>query len=96
MAAFILSLRYVAPMEAIDALLTDHIEWLKAGREAGHFAGWGRKVPREGGIILARGESRDAVTALALGDPFVKGGVAEVEVIEWAPTFLAEGIEGLA
>ncbi|CDO35760.1 MULTISPECIES: YciI family protein [Novosphingobium] len=96
MASFILSLRYIAPVEAVDALLADHIDWLKAGHEAGHLIGWGRKVPREGGVILARGESRESIVALAQDDPFVKGGVAEVDVIEWAPTFLSAGLEGLA
>jgi uncharacterized protein YciI len=96
MAAFILSLRYTAPVEAVDALLDDHVAWLKAGREAGHFVGWGRKVPREGGVILAKGESAGDVLELARADPFVAGGVADVEVIEWAPTFLDEDVEGLA
>lgn len=96
MASFILSLRYIAPIEAVDALLAEHVDWLKAGHEAGLLIGWGRKVPREGGIVFARGESREAVAALAGNDPFVKGGVAEVDVIEWAPTFLSTGIEGLA
>ena len=96
MAAFILSLRYIAPLEAVDALLADHVAWLQANHAQGRFLAWGRKVPREGGIILARGESRDEVAALAATDPFVAGGVAEAEVIEWAPTFAGEGLEALS
>lgn len=96
MASFILSLRYTAPVEAVDALLEPHVAWLRANHAAGHFLGWGRKVPREGGIILARGESREAVAALAATDPFVAGGVAEVDVIEWAHGFLDDSIAGLA
>lgn len=96
MAAFILSLRYIAPIEAVDALLADHVAWLKANHAEGHFLGWGRKIPREGGIILAKGDSRDQVAAIAAADPFVAGGVAEVDVIEWVPSFLGEGLDGLA
>ncbi len=96
MAMFIVSLTYTAPVEQVDALLAPHVEWLRAGHAAGHFLGWGRKVPREGGIILALGESREAVTAIAQGDPFVTGGVATVEVIEWAPGYLDPAIAGLA
>lgn len=95
MASFILSLRYIAPIEAVDALQADHVAWLKEQHAAGNFVGWGRKVPREGGIILARGDSLEAVEALAAQDPFVSGRVAVVDVIEWAPSFLADEIAGL-
>ncbi|WP_374409809.1 YciI family protein [Novosphingobium colocasiae] len=96
MASFILSIRYTAPAEAVDALRGPHVEWLKANHAAGHFIGWGRKVPLEGGIVLATGESVEAMQALANGDPFVTGGVAAVDVIEWKPSFLAPDIAGLA
>ncbi len=96
MASFIISLRYTAPIEDVDGLLADHVAWLKGNHAAGHFLGWGRKVPRDGGLILARGESRNAVELLAAEDPFVAGGVAEFEVIEWAQGFLDDSIAGLA
>lgn len=96
MASFIISLRYTAPIEDVDGLLADHVAWLKGNHAAGHFLGWGRKVPRDGGLILARGESRTSVELLAAEDPFVAGGVAEFEVIEWAHGFLDDSISGLA
>ncbi|KQM21566.1 YciI family protein [Novosphingobium sp. Leaf2] len=95
MASFIVSLRYIAPIAQVDALMDAHVAWLRANHESGVLVGWGRKVPREGGIVLAKGESLDAVKALAMQDPFVKGGVAEIDVIEWAPSFLDESIAGL-
>ncbi|WP_404480073.1 YciI family protein [Novosphingobium sp. BL-52-GroH] len=96
MASFIVSLTYIAPIDKVDALLDEHVAWLRAQHAAGHLLGWGRKVPREGGVILARGESREAVEALASQDPFVKGGVARIDVIEWAHGFLDDSIAGLA
>jgi uncharacterized protein YciI len=95
MASFIVSLTYTAPIEQVDALLDEHVAWLRANHAAGHLLGWGRKVPREGGILLAKGESRDEIAALAAQDPFIKGGVAEFEVIEWAAGFLDDSIAGL-
>jgi uncharacterized protein YciI len=91
---FILSLTYTAPIEAVDRLMADHVAWLKQGHDAGSFLGWGRKVPRTGGIILAVG-GRAEVEAVAASDPFVTGGVATVEVIEMVPSFLADGLEAL-
>jgi uncharacterized protein YciI len=96
MASFIVSLTYTAPLDKIDALLDAHVAWLRAQHAAGHLLGWGRKVPRVGGVILARGESREAIEALASQDPFVAGGVATIEVIEWAHGFLDDSIAGLA
>ena len=92
---FIFSLRYIVPLDRVDALLPDHVAWLKAQADAGHFIGWGRKVPRDGGMILAHADSREAAEALAAADPFVAGGAAEVEVIEFAPSFLAPGLEAM-
>jgi uncharacterized protein YciI len=96
MASFIVSLTYTAPIDEVDALLEKHVAWLREQHVAGHLLGWGRKVPREGGILLARGESREAIEALASQDPFVLGGVATIDVIEWAHGFLDESIAGLA
>lgn len=95
MASFIVSLTYIAPIEAVDALLDEHVAWLRDNHAKGHLVGWGRKVPREGGILLAVGDDRKAVEELAARDPFVVGKVAEIEVIEWAPGFLDDTVAGL-
>ncbi|MBD3729517.1 MAG: hypothetical protein IE933_07410 [Sphingomonadales bacterium] len=90
---FVLSLRYIAPLEAVDTLLPAHREWLEQQRDAGHFFAWGRKVPRDGGMILARAASRAEAERLASSDPFVTGGVAQTDVIEFDPAYLAPGLE---
>jgi uncharacterized protein YciI len=95
MSGFIILIRYTAPVGEVDALLDPHVEWLRAQHAAGHFIAWGRKIPRDGGLILAHGASRAEVEALAAMDPFVTGGVATAEVIEWAAGFVAPGFEGL-
>lgn len=96
MASFIVSIRYTAPIEEVDALMEEHVAWLRANHATGRLQGWGRKVPRKGGILLAVCEDKAEAEALAVADPFVTGGVAEVEVIEWAPSFLDDSIAGLA
>lgn len=50
---FVLELSYTAPLEAVDALLPDHVAWLDGLYEQGVFLASGRKEPREGGVILA-------------------------------------------
>lgn len=92
---FILSLTYTASIEKVDALRPAHLDWLEQGRAAGHFVGWGRKVPANGGIILAVGEDAAAVKALAHTDPYYIGCVASVEVIEFSPAYLAPDMAAL-
>jgi uncharacterized protein YciI len=43
----------------------------------------GRKIPREGGIILAVGGTKPEVEAVMREDPFVARGLAEVRVVEF-------------
>jgi uncharacterized protein YciI len=85
MSWFVVSLNYVVPLSAIDAAMRAHVAFLERQRKAGVFIAWGRKVPRTGGIILARGESRAAIERIMQDDPFVTKRLAEVEVTEFLP-----------
>lgn len=80
---FILELTYTADLADIDAAMKAHMRWLNAQYAAGHFLVSGRKIPRDGGVIIARGSSRDAVEAIAAQDPFVAQGLATVRVVEF-------------
>ncbi len=91
---FIISLTYKKPIEAVEAHLQAHVDWLKTGYEAGVFIASGRKVPRTGGVILAQGE-RAVVEAFCGRDPFVVNEVADCEITEVAFSMSAEGFEAL-
>jgi uncharacterized protein YciI len=80
---FLLELTYTAPLERIDAAMKAHMRWLNANYAAGHFLMSGRKIPRDGGVILATGVSREAVEAIANEDPFVTQGLATVRIVEF-------------
>ena len=80
---FVLLLTYVKPLAEVDALMREHVAWLNEHYDAGRFLVSGRRIPRTGGVILARGDDREAMEALAATDPFVRGGVATVEVIQF-------------
>ena len=55
----------------------------------------GRRTPRTGGVIVARGDDREEMEDLAAGDPFVTGGVATVEVIQFRASQVADGLDAL-
>ncbi|MER5303955.1 MULTISPECIES: YciI family protein [Streptomyces] len=89
---FVMELTYTAPVERVDALLADHVAWLDAQYAAGVFIASGRKNPRDGGVIIAVGESRAAIEELAASDPFTVGGVCEYRITEFLATKTAEGL----
>ena len=80
---FIIELTYTAPLADIDAGMKAHMRFVNAQYAAGRFLVSGRKVPRDGGVILATGGSRADIEALANQDPFVAQGLAAVRVIEF-------------
>ncbi len=91
---FILSLTYVKPTEEADRLMQPHMDWVNEGYDRGMFLASGRKNPRTGGVILARGE-RAEVEAYIAADPFTVEGVVLYEVTEVAVTRTAAGLDAL-
>ena len=89
---FIISLTYTTPLEQIDAHLAAHRAFLAEQYARGVFLMSGRKVPREGGIIIAQGISRDEVETLIRQDPFHQAGVATYNIVEFAPTMTAAAL----
>jgi uncharacterized protein YciI len=92
---YIVMLSYQRPLAEIDALMQRHVAWLKRHYASGLFIASGRRVPRTGGIILARSGDAAALDAAMRDDPFVKEGAASFEVIEFTPSMTARGAEVL-
>ncbi|MCF4135788.1 YciI family protein [Streptomyces sp. Tue 6430] len=90
---FVLELTYTAPLDAVDAVLPDHVLWLDEQYARGVFLASGPKVPREGGVILAVAEDRAAIEAITADDPFVLAGVCAYRVTEFEATKTAPGLE---
>ncbi|HEX7637029.1 MAG TPA: YciI family protein [Burkholderiaceae bacterium] len=92
---FVVTLTYLKPVEEIDALMPGHLAWLDRHYAAGLFIASGRRVPRTGGVILARGDDEAALQAALAEDPFVVHGAARCEVVAFACTRSAPGLEAL-
>lgn len=90
----IVTLTYTADLAAVDALMADHVGWLRKGFEAGVLLVAGRQVPRIGGVLLFRGE-RAAVEEIAATDPFVTGNVATATVTAFNASMAAPAIADL-
>jgi uncharacterized protein YciI len=92
---FVLLLTYVKPLPEVDALMREHVAWLDEQYAAGRFLVSGRRIPRTGGVIVARGDDREEIEALAATDPFVRGGVATCEVVQFRASQRAPGLDAV-
>jgi uncharacterized protein YciI len=90
---FVIELIYTADLARIDAAMAAHMRFLRTHYASGHFLVSGRKIPRDGGIILAVARSRDEIEGIARQDPFVTEGLADVRVVEFRASQRADDIQ---
>ena len=90
---FVIELIYKADLAEIDRHMTAHVKFLKKYYAAGNFLVSGRKIPRDGGIILAVGESREQMEAIIEEDPFYERGLADFRIIEFRASQRADDID---
>ena len=90
---FIIELNYKAALQQIDAHMKPHMAFLNKHYASGHFLVSGRRIPRDGGIILAVGKSREEIEAIAAQDPFCQKGLADFRVIEFRVSQRAGDVE---
>ena len=91
---FVIEIIYKAALAEIDAHMAAHVRFLKKYYAAGNFLVSGRKIPRDGGIIVAVGPSRERIQAIVEEDPFHARGLADVRVVEFRVSQRADDIDG--
>jgi uncharacterized protein YciI len=89
---FVAILTYVAPIEQIDATGPEHVAWLQRGYDRGLVLASGRRVPRTGGIILARAASVEDVERWMRQDPFQARGLATAEIYPFEANMMSEAM----
>jgi uncharacterized protein YciI len=90
---FVIELIYKATLAEIDATMKAHVVFLKKYYAAGHFLVSGRKIPRDGGIIVAVAKNREQIDAIVREDPFVQRGLADFRIIEFRASQKADDIQ---
>lgn len=90
---FVIELIYKADLAEIDAHMAAHVKFLKKYYAAGNFLVSGRKIPRDGGIILAVGESRARIEAIVREDPFHQKALADFRIVEFRASQRAADIQ---
>lgn len=92
---FVVSVEYKVDLSEVDKVVPEHIEFLDKYYDNGHFLFSGRKVPRTGGVILAKANSKEELDAILSEDPFYQKNLANYEVTEFVPNKFAAGFEVL-
>jgi len=81
-------LKYIRPLEEIDALLPKHREYLQKLFDQHKLLVCGRLNPRTGGVIIAKNVTRAEFETILQDDPFTK--VSEHTIIEFIPSLYDE------
>ena len=90
-------IRYRRPLEDVLAHQDAHRAYLRGLKEQGVLIASGPMNPRFGGMCLLRVPDDDAkaLDAVRDNDPFVKNGVAQYELIGWAPVIGKDDLDRL-
>lgn len=95
----IIVIRYRAPMDRIEAATEAHRAYLRTLAAEGTLLVSGPVVPRTGGMLVLRiPDGADLQTTLDRvrdGDPFWQQGLANYELLEWAPTIGRDKLDAL-
>jgi uncharacterized protein YciI len=80
-------IRYRRPLEEVLVQQDAHRAYLRGLKAKGLLIASGPMTPRFGGLALFRVPDDDvhALDTIRDGDPFVQSGVAQYELIGWAP-----------
>ena len=81
----IIEVTYIKPLSEADKFLEAHVQFLERYYEQGIFIASGRKVPRDGGVILALTDKASAAEIIK-DDPFHQQDIAEYHLIEFEPS----------
>jgi len=80
---FIIDIHYIAPIEEVDKHIDGHVAYLNKHIGNNTFIIAGRKVPRDGGILIANAGSKEEVEKIIAEDPFYQHKVAEMTITEF-------------
>ncbi|MHC1785194.1 MAG: YciI family protein [Anaerolineaceae bacterium] len=87
---FMIEVTYRITIEEIGDRLDLHRAYLQTGYDRGLLLMSGPKNPRIGGLVIARAESLEEITAFFAQDPYVLLGLADYRFVEFNPVKYAD------
>ncbi len=92
---FVVSLSYKVELDKVREHLEPHLQFLDKYYALGKFIASGPKVPSTGGVILVNACTKEQIEKIVTEDPFYIEGLADYTIVEFNPTKVANGYEGL-
>jgi uncharacterized protein YciI len=92
---FLINMTFVKELSEVDLFTDSHREYMAKQYETGNMLFGGRKVPREGGIIVSKHNTLDDLMQVMENDPFIINKVATFDILEFEPVMRAEQLKGL-
>ncbi|RPI56330.1 MAG: hypothetical protein EHM55_05340 [Acidobacteria bacterium] len=91
-------IRYRRPLEEVLVHQDAHRAYLRGLKEKGVLIASGPMNPRFGGIVLLRVPDEDtkALDSVRDGDPFFQSGVAQYELLGWAPVIGKDDLDKIS
>ncbi len=85
MKSFLIETTDIASKNDVEEWLPKHREYLKLGYDKGILLLSGPKVPRTGGIIIARAHTYEEINEFLANDPFFLNKITTYRIIEFNP-----------
>jgi len=82
---FIVDLTYKVPLARIEESSPAHRAYIQTGIDRGLILCAGPRVPRDGGLIIARADRRETLEAFFSFDPYLSEGLADYRYVEFQP-----------
>lgn len=82
---FLVELTYTVDLSRIDEVLQEHRNFLQEGYDNKMLLCSGPKNPREGGVVIARGESKEEIEEFFKQDPYSKNNYVDYKITEFMP-----------
>ena len=90
---YLILLHYTSDLKTVDSLLPEHTRFLQKNYDRGTFLMSGRRIPRTGGVIVARAENEEKLWGIIREDPFYINGVSKYEIIPFIASMTAPDLE---
>lgn len=82
---YLVQIDYTIPVEALGDAIQRHRDFLQTGYERGWLLMSGPRNPADGGVVIARAPSREALEAFFKDDPYQVAGLANHTFTEFNP-----------
>lgn len=89
---YIVDIVYLAGLDRIEPLIPGHRAFLDRIEAQGALVASGAKVPRDGGVMILRAASAEAVAEMVAADPLNAPGLTAYRVTRMAPARLHPGL----